>query len=67
MGNLLYVILDPIKREGKSKEAIGTRSGVTPSSEYTPFFMEGKMKVLELARVCGLSKPSVYKYLKMMG
>ena len=29
-------------------------------------FMEGKMNVSELARVCGLSRPTVYKYLKMM-
>ena len=30
-------------------------------------FMEGKMNVSELARVCGLSRPTVYKYMKMMG
>ena len=30
-------------------------------------FQEGKMNVSELARVCGLSRPTVYKYLKMMG
>ena len=30
-------------------------------------FMEGKMNVSDLARVCGLSWPTVYKYLKMMG
>ena len=29
--------------------------------------MEGKMNVSELARVCGLSRPTVYKYLKMVG
>ena len=29
-------------------------------------FMDGKMNVSELARVCGLSRPTVYKYLKMM-
>lgn len=29
-------------------------------------FQEGKMNVSELARVCGLSRPTVYKYLKMM-
>ena len=28
--------------------------------------MTGKMNVSELARVCGLSRPTVYKYLKMM-
>ena len=30
-------------------------------------FQEGKMNVSELARVCVLSRPTVYKYLKMMG
>jgi len=29
-------------------------------------FMDGKMNVSELARVCGLSRPTVYKYLKMI-
>ena len=29
--------------------------------------MSGKMNVSELARVCGLSRPTVYKYMKMMG
>ena len=32
---------------------------------YTAF-MDGKMNVSELARVCGLSRQTVYKYLKMM-
>ena len=27
---------------------------------------QGKMNVSKLARVCGLSRPTVYKYLKMM-
>ena len=29
--------------------------------------MAGTMNVSELAWVCGLSRPTVYKYLKMMG
>ena len=29
-------------------------------------FMEGKMNVSELARVCGLSRPTVYKYIKLL-
>jgi len=28
--------------------------------------MEGKMNVPELARVCGLSRPTVYKYMRLM-
>ena len=29
-------------------------------------FMKGKMNVSELARICGLSRPTVYKYMRMM-
>lgn len=35
--------------------------------KHYPSLMSGKMNVSELARVCGLSRPTVYKYLKMMG
>ncbi len=35
--------------------------------KHYAIFMDGKMNVSELARVCGLSRPTVYKYLKMMG
>ncbi|MBQ4074570.1 MAG: recombinase family protein [Clostridia bacterium] len=34
---------------------------------HYPSLMNGKMNVSELARVCGLSRPTVYKYMKMMG
>ena len=34
---------------------------------HYPALMNGKMNVSELARVCGLSRPTVYKYLKMLG
>ena len=34
--------------------------------KHYAIFMEGKMNVSELARVCGLSRPTVYKYMKMM-
>lgn len=33
---------------------------------HYPTFAAGKMNVSELARVCGLSRPTVYKYLKMI-
>ena len=33
---------------------------------HYPSFAAGKMNVSELARVCGLSRPTVYKYLKMI-
>ena len=31
-----------------------------------PTYVAGKMNVSELARVCGLSRPTVYKYIKML-
>ena len=34
--------------------------------KHYPSLMNGKMNVSELARVCGLSRPTVYKYMKMM-
>ena len=34
--------------------------------KHYPALMEGKMNVSELARVCGLSRPTVYKYMKMI-
>ena len=33
---------------------------------HYPSFMAGKLNVSELARVCGLSRPTVYKYLKLI-
>ena len=35
--------------------------------KHYPAYMAGKLNVSELARVCGLSRPTVYKYLKMVG
>ena len=35
--------------------------------KHYPSLMNGQMNVSELARVCGLSRPTVYKYLRMMG
>jgi len=35
--------------------------------KHYPAFMAGKMNVSELARVCGLSRPTVYKYLRLVG
>ena len=32
--------------------------------KYYPAYRDGKMNDSELARICGLSKPTVYKYLK---
>ena len=35
--------------------------------KHYPALMAGTMNVSELARVCGLSRPTVYKYLKLVG
>jgi len=35
--------------------------------KHFPAFISGTLNVSELARVCGLSRPTVYKYLKMVG
>lgn len=35
--------------------------------KYYLSFASGKMNVSELARICGLSRPTIYKYLKMIG
>ena len=34
--------------------------------KHFPALVEGKMNVSELARVCGISRPTVYKYVKMV-
>ena len=34
--------------------------------KHYPALMEGKLNVSELARVCGLSRPTVYKYMRMV-
>ena len=35
--------------------------------KHYPAFASGQMNASELARICGLSKPTVYKYLKLVG
>ena len=35
--------------------------------KHYPAFVAGTINVRELARLCGLSRPTVYKYLKMVG
>lgn len=34
--------------------------------KYYPRYAEGLMNVSELARMCGLSRPTVYKYIKLI-
>ena len=35
--------------------------------KYYPSYQNGTMNITELARICGLSRPTVYKYIKMVG
>ena len=35
--------------------------------KHYPAFASGQMNVSEFARICGLSRPTVYKYLKLIG
>lgn len=34
--------------------------------KHYPTYLAGNMNVSELARVCGLSRPTVYKYIKLI-
>ena len=35
--------------------------------KYYPSYAKGEMNVTELARICGLSRPTAYKYIKLVG
>ena len=71
----LAMIRARVKSGMENAKAKGKRIGrPTTTKEDIPavffkhyaIFMEGKMNVSELARICGLSRPTVYKYLKLM-
>ena len=34
--------------------------------KYDPSYIDGTMNITELARICGLSRPSIYKYLRLV-
>ena len=57
----LSIIRARVKSGMANARAKGRRIG-RPRSTYKT----GKMNVSELARVCGLSRPTVYKYLRMV-
>ena len=61
--------MENAKAKGKKIGRRPTTKEDIPSSflKHYAIFMEGKMNVSELARVCGLSRPTVYKYMTMMG
>ncbi|MBQ4074537.1 MAG: recombinase family protein [Clostridia bacterium] len=72
----LAMIRARVKSGMENAKAKGKKIGRRPTTKedipanflkHYAIFMEGKMNVSELARVCGLSRPTVYKYLKMIG
>ena len=61
--------MENAKSKGKRiGRPVSTKENIPPVfMKHYPAYMEKRMNVSELARVCGLSRPTVYKYLKMMG
>lgn len=61
--------MENAREKGKHIGRPQTKKDDIPAIFYKhyPAFVAGKLNVSELARVCGLSRPTVYKYLKMVG
>ena len=57
------------KSKGKQIGRPHTTKDSIPAIFYKhyPAFASGNMNVSELARICGLSRPTVYRYLKLVG
>ena len=71
----LAIIRARVKSGVLNAKSKGVKVGRKPTTKddipavfykYYPSFVAGKMNVSELARVCGLSRPTVYKYLKLI-
>ena len=72
----LAMIRARVKSGMENAKAKGKQIGRKPTTKddipaifykHYPSFASGQMNVSELARICGLSRPTVYKYLKMVG
>ena len=65
----LSIIRARVKSGMANAKAKGRPIGDIPTIFYKlyPALLAGKMYVSELARVCELSRPTVYKYIKMIG
>lgn len=61
--------MENAKAKGKQIGRPHTTKDDIPATFYKhyPAFMAGTLNVSELARVCGLSRPTVYKYLRLVG
>ena len=71
----LAMIRARVKSGMENAKAKGKKIGRPPVTKedipavfmkHYPAFVDGKMNVSELARVCGVSRPTVYKYLKLI-
>lgn len=71
----LSIIRARVKSGMENAKAKGQRIGRRPTSKddippifykHYPLYVAGQMNVSELARICDLSRPSVYKYLKLL-
>ncbi len=71
----LSMIRARVRSEMANARAKGKQIGRKPSTKndiptafmkHYPAYQSGKMALSELARICGLSRPTVYKYLKMV-
>ena len=72
----LAMIRARVKSGMANAKAKGKQIGRRPTTKedipaiffrHYPTYASGRMNISELARVCGLSRPTVYKYLKMIG
>ncbi len=72
----LSIIRARVKSGMANAKAKGMKVGRPPVTKdnipnvffkHYPAFAAGQMNVSELARICGLSRPTVYKYLKIVG
>ena len=71
----LAMIRARVKSGMENAKAKGKKIGRPPVTKedipavfmkHYPAFVDGKMNVSEMARVCGVSRPTVYKYLKLV-
>ena len=71
----LAMIRARVKSGMANAKAKGKQIGRRPTTKedipaiffrHYPTYASGRMNISELARVCGLSRPTVYKYLKMI-
>jgi len=72
----LSIIRARVKSGMENAKAKGKQIGRKPTTKddipatfykHYPAFMAGTLNVSELAKVCGLSRPTVYKYLRLVG